>query len=1359
MSWLAKTGLVLILTLASTVFMYQGWYKPIPAQAAAAFVKSTTAANNGTASTTLTATAFTSAPANGNTLIAVISTRGATAGRVSSITQSGATWSRVNQVTATNNTTEIWYAPNVSAAGTAVTINLAASVVASAVIAEYTGVLTASAVDVTATGTSGTISSSVAQSAGTTTTTTQADELWIAGIGVASGTRTFQTPGNSFVIRSSKSGTNATTANDSSVALLDKIVTATGAATTSCMVTAGTASNSSGLIATFKSSAVVVNPTITSLSPNTLAQGAGPTNVTITGTGFLAGATVTFSGVGVTGTPSSITSTSMTVPVTVTLAAATGARNVIVTNTNTGTVTNTGAFTVTVAAPPSTITTCAGCHGYTSAFIDGASRNDAGRFQGSHNKHVIGTAMACASCHVDVTPADSSNYGHSKGTINMAATISGGTYSRVSPITVTNTFTPGTCSNTTCHGTAASRAWGNAFPAGTNSCTTCHGTPTVTTTPTDLQMAPVLPAAAAHTIHLTQGIGKVVVCAECHETVVTTSTVGHMNGTKTILFQGPVGLGIPTSVAPAATLAGCATSWCHGGNTTLIPQNSPARTAPVWGTTFGTTSVLGTGGTAGTSGTGRCAQCHGYPPRNAQHAGKTLTGTTGCFNCHPNISTTGTISDASIHIDGKIDGGSCTGCHDVGGSGDKNGRVAVTPQFNTAGNSHHVQASTAIDIKACYACHWEANSDGSVNATYHTEAANSPVNLVIWGASTTRPTAAATEGTNMVSYLSGGTVASTRTELAKISTHCVGCHNLSNKTTAPFAAAGDSSTTSKYAWDGIDINTKWIQTGITPWGKFNFTGTTATGRGEIGGTNKKSTINKAFSAHNNATNNAMSGSATTDTTITNISGAVNVLCYDCHNSHGSAVAGITSQYSSATGRNKGGLIKDVAAGKGGYVATYKPVGHVAGTPAGNKSATASGATLCFDCHNSASGTLTAGYTDSGTAPWGYTTFGATQALNGYFDTPYFGSFVTPSASRNWATTTEGVNYKAGTANAKAMPMGGHYGTSVVGTPVTLITKQTHSTTVSAGVKGLCTPCHDPHGVTTNATYVPTQANAVPLLKGTWVTSPYKEDKADIAVKRGGGSQGWAGLTAGGAIPGYHIDQNTLVAQSVAVVGGGAATTSSKGNRRSQKFAPFATSAATQQTFNDTNFAGLCLQCHTKANLTNATAPSAATWKTKERIHQSVKGWAATTGTNAGNVTHAYTCSKCHAPHVSRLPRLNVSNCLDVKHYKQAITGGTIPAAFNTTNPPAAASSGNMNQSTFSTGKGAGRFPGGGSNYAPATAPTQAQNSGPWWFVNTKPTSFTANSTTNYGSNCHNATNAGGATYNPVNQQWNTKTPW
>ena len=82
------------------------------------------------------------APTDGNTLVAVISTRSTTANAVSSISQSGATWSRVASTTGIAGvTTEIWYAPNVSGAGTMVTINInvlnASGIFSSAVVAEY----------------------------------------------------------------------------------------------------------------------------------------------------------------------------------------------------------------------------------------------------------------------------------------------------------------------------------------------------------------------------------------------------------------------------------------------------------------------------------------------------------------------------------------------------------------------------------------------------------------------------------------------------------------------------------------------------------------------------------------------------------------------------------------------------------------------------------------------------------------------------------------------------------------------------------------------------------------------------------------------------------------------------------------------------------------------------------------------------------------------------------------------------------------------------------------------------------------------------------------------------------------------
>ena len=44
-------------------------------------------------------------------------------------------------------------------------------------------------------------------------------------------------------------------------------------------------------------------------------------------------------------------------------------------------------------------------------------------------------------------------------------------------------------------------------------------------------------------------------------------------------------------------------------------------------------------------------------------------------------------------------------------------------------------------------------------------------------------------------------------------------------------------------------------------------------------------------------------------------------------------------------------------------------------------------------------------------------------------------------------------------------------------------------------------------------------------------------------------------------------------------------------------------------------------------------------------------WGATvsTTTTIDKQYHKFSCSKCHNPHASRLPRLMITNCLDTKH--------------------------------------------------------------------------------------------------------------
>jgi large repetitive protein len=127
--------------------------------------------------------------------------------------------------------------------------------------------------------------------------------------------------------------------------LTANITIAAGAATGARNVTvlnsdAGTATKANGFT-------VNAGPTLASTTPNTRAQGLVNQSIAVNGTGFVSGATVSFSGTGITvNTTTFNTSTQITVSVTIAANAALGPRNVTVTNPDGGSATGAGAFTV-----------------------------------------------------------------------------------------------------------------------------------------------------------------------------------------------------------------------------------------------------------------------------------------------------------------------------------------------------------------------------------------------------------------------------------------------------------------------------------------------------------------------------------------------------------------------------------------------------------------------------------------------------------------------------------------------------------------------------------------------------------------------------------------------------------------------------------------------------------------------------------------------------------------------------------------------------------------------------------------------------------------------------------------------------
>ncbi len=335
MSLWAKFGLVTVLTLLICTFMYQGWYLPRTAAAAVARVNSVVL-NNGTSTTGTITIPATHA---GNLLVVVIGGIDQTAGASNVKLGTTAMTKAVGGInTGGPQSIEIWYLANIPAGQTTVTYTYGSAVDNGAVVAEYSGIATTSPLDVTASNvTSG---ASATLSTGTTANTAAANELWIGAFGDNT-TGTFAAPtGGTFY--------NQTAGNGSQIGLADSTTNSAGPATMGC-----TGANDwwAGAIAVFKP--VASTPTVTSTSPASLPQGATSQTVTITGTNFVAGATVSFNDANITtGAVTVVNATTITVPVTVAAATTTGAKNVSVTTSNG---TGTGVFTVN-AAPAPTVT-------------------------------------------------------------------------------------------------------------------------------------------------------------------------------------------------------------------------------------------------------------------------------------------------------------------------------------------------------------------------------------------------------------------------------------------------------------------------------------------------------------------------------------------------------------------------------------------------------------------------------------------------------------------------------------------------------------------------------------------------------------------------------------------------------------------------------------------------------------------------------------------------------------------------------------------------------------------------------------------------------------------------------------------
>jgi hypothetical protein len=383
--------------------------------------------------------AYTAAQTAGNLNVVVVGWNDTTS-TVTGVTDTrGNTYTlAVGPTTGTALRQSIYYAKNIAAGTNTVTVtfNQAADFVDIRAL-EYSGLDTSSPLDKTAAavGTGTTASSGAA-------TTTLANEL-IFGAGMTGGG--FGGAGTGFVSR-------IITTPDADEAE-DRTVSATGSYT----ATAPTSSAAWIMqMATFIASGQTSGnpaPTVSSISPPTGTVNGG-TAVTITGTGFLSGATVTLGGTSAT----SVTVVSATSITATTPAHAVGAVNVAVTNTDTQTGTLTNGYTYTAANPAPTVTLISPNSGLTAGgtavtitgtgFLSGATVSLGGT-------PATGVTVVSATSITATTPA------HAVGAVNVAVTntdtqtgtlTNGYTYRAANPAPTVTSILPNT--GTTAGGTA-----------------------------------------------------------------------------------------------------------------------------------------------------------------------------------------------------------------------------------------------------------------------------------------------------------------------------------------------------------------------------------------------------------------------------------------------------------------------------------------------------------------------------------------------------------------------------------------------------------------------------------------------------------------------------------------------------------------------------------------------------------------------------------------------------------------------------------------------------------------------------------------------------------------------------------------
>jgi predicted CxxxxCH...CXXCH cytochrome family protein len=923
---------------------------------------------------------------------------------------------------------------------------------------------------------------------------------------------------------------------------------------------------------------------------------------------------------------------------------------------------NSTLITVTTG-PKSTITACSDCHDAPPTDSADATRNAPveGEVRGDHQPHI---AYTCDFCHINPVAFDhlDGDVNMKTGTIGEADTSDNGSYSKGATFAQSNSPTAGTCANVNCHGTT-SPTWGVDTAAGAG-CTLCHNNTT-----DDGDAANAYPtstfrtadAVGLHAYHLTNAavtavIDGGVVCADCHTVPVAVTDAGHISTladrANDAIVDGSTDGAFPAgskarlnSYTPGYNNATQTCSvYCHDGTTDTDGTDS----TPTWGSTYGTCSGSANG-------------CHGLPPDPAggTHNGYSFPG--DCNGCHDTVNTGGTIAILSQHIDGTVQIAGCTGCH--GGGSNEYPPLAATNGGSDGVGAHvaHIEQSASLMTKQdiggatlvndwCSECHTTSRGSGGHNDGYPAEVAfGNAVEAKYNGtAASISPDGGAVADGNAgdcTVYCHGANLPIgydppvTDPDWADTSTGCDFCHG------NPPGGAHDSGADCSGCHFHVD----------------------GTDDGFTGGANIALHINGTVEAtvsctgcHTGSGGGGKNVGVDSPHSTNTISGSPT--CESCH---------FADHASRTTGTF--GILWDSRTMGTDYTADGKVYIVDGGTSTEAES--------CWACHE--------GQTPD-VSEW--------DGSSAVYD---YGS-VTPN-NLNWFTTSwssANFDYKSGVLSSA---MGSN--------------ASTHGT--NGGADGVdqesevsCTSCHDVHGINNNGV----STTSAPYLRGSWKASAYYEDGAPGEYNGGGGGSGSgtyidngekyglvpraSNVTTNG-MGGYWIDQNSgspangtyathaglctlchgdgdaipAEADDVTAIEGlwvGHKNSVAGGNDDGSAARNiFSTAIRIGDGVWNSNGGGAYMGNQnfvTERDVTKGWAGSIRNADYGDGVSPTVNGkalafnnfvWGVSVDNNSVDDNfHSFSCSKCHNPHASRLPKLMITNCLDTSQnsWAGAFTG-------------------------------------------------------------------------------------------------------